>query len=85
MGEMERVTTCRGAPRLSHLFFADDNIIFCKAIIEECNALQRILGVYEQASGQQFNRTKTALFFSKNTPDDIKEEIKNRFVAQVIR
>ena len=31
------------------------------------------------------NRTKTTLFFSKNTPDEIKEEIKNRFGAQVIR
>ena len=85
MGEMEGITVCRGAPRLSHLFFADDSIIFCKATIEECNAIQRILGVYEQASGQQLNRTKTALFFSKNTPDEIKEEIKNRFGAQVIR
>ena len=26
-----------------------------------------------------------ALFFSKNTSDEIKEEIKNRFEAQVIR
>ena len=85
MGEMEGVTICRGAPHLSHLFFADNNIIFCKATIEECNALQRILGVYEQASGQQLNRTKTALFFSKNTSEEIKEEIKNRFGAQVIR
>ncbi|XP_065634479.1 uncharacterized protein LOC136069649 [Quercus suber] len=84
-GDMEGVTVCRGAPHLSHLFFADDSIIFCKATIEECNTIQRILGVYEQASGQQLNRTKTALFFSKNTPDDIKEEIKNRFGAQVIR
>ena len=85
MGEMKGVIVCRGAPHLSHLFFADDSIIFCKATIEECNALQRILGVYEQASGQQLNRTKTALFFSKNTPEEIKEEIKNRFGAQVIR
>ncbi|KAK9992106.1 hypothetical protein SO802_027091 [Lithocarpus litseifolius] len=85
MGEMEGITVCKGAPRLSHLFFADDSIIFCKATIEECNALQRILGIYEQASGQQLNRIKIALFFSKNTPDDIKEEIKTRFGAQVIQ
>ena len=84
-GELEGITVCRGAPRLSHLFFADDSIIFCKATIGECNAIQRILGVYEQASSQQLNRTKAALFFSKNTPDEIKEEIKNRFRAQVIR
>ena len=43
------------------------------------------MGVYEQASGQQLNRTKTALFFSKNTPEEIKEEIKHGFGAQVIR
>ena len=83
-GEMEGITVCRGAPCLSHLFFTDDSIIFCKATIGECNAIQRILGVYEQASSQQLNRTKTTLFFSKNTPDEIKEEIKNRFGAQVI-
>ena len=51
MGEMEGITVCRGAPRLSHLFFADDSITFCKATLNECNAIQRILGVYEQASG----------------------------------
>ena len=78
-GEMEGITVCRGAPCLSHLFFTDDSIIFCKATIGECNAIQRILGVYEQASSQQLNRTKTTLFFSKNTPDEIKEEINNRF------
>ena len=67
MGEMKGVTICRGAPRLSHLFFADNSIIFCKATIEECNALQRILGVYEQALGQQLNRTKTALFLDRKS------------------
>ena len=50
MGEMEGKTICRGAPCLSHLFFANDSIIFCKATLNECNAIQRILGVFEQAS-----------------------------------
>lgn len=31
------------------------------------------------------NRAKTSLFFSSNKPDDIQDEIKNRFGAQVIR
>ena len=85
MGEMEGIIVCRGGPCLSHLFFANDSIIFCKSTLDKCNAIQRILGVFEQALGQQLNRTKTALFFSKNTPDEIKEEIKNRFGAQVIQ
>ena len=78
---MEGLSICRNGPRISHLFFADDNIIFCKATNEECNTLQKILAVYEKASGQQLNRTKTSLFFSGNTPEDVKEEIKNRFGA----
>ena len=35
----------------SHLFFADDNLIFCKASLEECDSLQRILRVYEKTLG----------------------------------
>lgn len=31
------------------------------------------------------NRAKTSLFFSKNTPNEVQEEIKNRFGAQVIK
>ena len=46
---MEGVKICRGGPRLSHLFFADDSLIFCKATLEECDELQRLLGVYERS------------------------------------
>ena len=66
-GQMEGVKICRGSPRLSHLFFADDSLIFCKAMLKECDGLQRLLTVYEKAFGQQLNRAKTSLFFSGNT------------------
>lgn len=72
-------------PKISHLFFADDSLVFCQASLEECNELQHIFNIYESASGQQLNKAKTALFFSKNTPHAIQEEIKSRFGAQVIR
>lgn len=84
-GQMEGVKICRGSPRLSYLFFADDSLIFCKATLKECDELQRLLAVYEKASGQQLNRAKTSLFFSGNTPREIQEEIKNRFGAQIIK
>ena len=53
--------------------------------MRECDALQKILKVYELASGQQLNRAKTYLFFSSNTSKEIQDEIKLRFGAQVIR
>ena len=59
-------------------------LIFCKASLEECDSLQRILQVYERALGQQLNRAKTSLFFSSNTNPSVQEEIKQRFGAQVI-
>ena len=84
-GDLHGVIVCRRGPKILHLFFADDSLIFCRASLEECDSLQRIFQVYEAASGQQLNRTKTSLFFNSNTDTSVKEEIKNRFGAQVIK
>ena len=66
-------------------FFADNSLIFYKASLEECDSLQMVLHIYENASGQQLNQAKTSLFFSSNTQKEIQEEIKNKFGAQVIK
>ena len=80
-GNLKGVAICRGAPHISHLFFTDDSLIFCQATLGECEVLQQIFLVYEVVSGQQLNRNKSALFFSKNTPSAIQEEIQRRFRA----
>ena len=82
---MEGFKISRSGPRLSHLFFIDDSLIFCKATLEECDELQRLLEVYKKDYGQQLNHVKTSLFFSSNTSRDVQEEIKNRFGAQIIK
>ena len=72
------------ASKISYLFFTNDSLIFCEASLEECDSLQRLIGLYEKASDHQLNRAKMSLFFSKNTPNDVREEFKSRFDAQVI-
>ena len=83
-GSIKGVAVCHGAPRISHLFFANDSLIFCLATLEECEVLQQIFSVYESVSGQQLNRNKIALFFRRNTLRTIQEEIQRQFGAPVI-
>ena len=66
------ISICRRGPQLPHLFFADDSLLFCHATIEECEVLLRLLQVYELSTSQQLNREKTTLFFSRNTPSELK-------------
>jgi hypothetical protein len=74
-GVLTGVPTSKRGPRLSHLFFADDSMVFCKANSVKWRRLFRILGTYEAGSGQKLNIQKTAIFFSWNTSAEKREEI----------
>ena len=41
--ELRGVVTSARGPRISHLFFANNSLIFGKAIVKECEEIQRIL------------------------------------------
>lgn len=66
---------CKNGPKITNLFFADDTLLFCRARMEELQAIQHILSLYEGTSGQQINREKTTLFFSKAMPEEMKRDI----------
>ena len=51
-GDIRGISICRNGPRLTHLFFADDSLLFCRASIQECQHILDILLTYERASGQ---------------------------------
>ena len=79
------ISICRRGPQLSHLFFADDSLMFCQATSDDCVELMRLIQVYESSTGQQLNKEKTSLFFSRNTPMDTQESIKQMFEAEIIK
>ncbi|KAL3497925.1 hypothetical protein ACH5RR_040657 [Cinchona calisaya] len=59
--------TFRNDSPISHLFYADDAIIFCKATGEEATRMMSILNRYESAFGQLVNLDQSSVFLSKNT------------------
>ncbi|XP_038687533.1 uncharacterized protein LOC119986913 [Tripterygium wilfordii] len=70
------VKVARGAPRINHLFFTDDSLLFCRASGEECSRVLEVIHNYEVISGQLVNIHKSNVFFSRNTPALIIDSIK---------
>ena len=84
-GDIQGISLCRGGPKVTHLFFADDSLLFSKATPRACETIQGILSQYEKASGQQVNRDKTAIYFSKHTPVASQNVIKEALEVPIIR
>ena len=75
-GEIHAFSLYGKGPKLTYLLFADGNLLFRRATMKECGKVLKILNMYEEASGQKVNRSKTALFFSKCTLIETKHDIK---------
>ncbi|KAL9685059.1 hypothetical protein QQ045_022505 [Rhodiola kirilowii] len=75
MRRMKGTRICRGAPVLSHLFFADDSIFFLKATKQNARVLKANLEDYETISGQKINFDKSEIVFSGNVQEEDKMEI----------
>ncbi|KAM6598072.1 hypothetical protein CsatA_008596 [Cannabis sativa] len=55
------------APSITHMFFADDSYLFCQATQSAADSISTLLQLFENASGQKVNYTKSSIFFSPNT------------------
>ena len=51
-GRLLRVRCSVSGPRVSHLLFADDSIIFTWTTIRDCEAIKKLLNTYEKTFGQ---------------------------------
>lgn len=56
------VPSSKRGPRLSHLFFAHDSLLFCNANSVEWHKITNILEKYEEALGQKLNKDKKSIF-----------------------
>ena len=66
-GEIQSYFICRNGQKLTHLFFANDCLLFCRSTLEECVKIQELLACNKTILGQVINKDKITLFFSRNT------------------
>lgn len=57
------------------MLFTDDSYLYYKATMNEAFKVCQLLKVFEAASGQQVNRNKSSIFFSKNTSQKTRGEV----------
>ncbi|XP_024010299.1 uncharacterized protein LOC112085326 [Eutrema salsugineum] len=67
----------QASPPVSHLFFADDSLFFCKADIHQGAEIFKIIDTYGKASGQQLNLGKSSIMFGNRVDPNLKRSIKN--------
>lgn len=68
-GFIHGAKVARGAPMVSHLFFADDCFLFFSANQREASLIKYMLTEYRAASGQVVNFNKSSVSFSANVSE----------------
>ncbi|XP_019178894.1 PREDICTED: uncharacterized protein LOC109174056 [Ipomoea nil] len=74
-GKIYGCRVAKGAPPISHLFFADDSLLFFKENVDEAGEVKRCLMEYETLSGQAVNYHKSSVCFSKNTTEECRDQV----------
>ena len=69
------VSICKGCPRVTHLFFADDSMFFYKVDREEVSKFVEILELFKVVSGQKINMDKSSVTFSHNMPMETRSKV----------
>ncbi|XP_012487975.1 uncharacterized protein LOC105801186 [Gossypium raimondii] len=84
-GKWDPIHLSRTGPSVSHLFFADDLVIFCKAQLDQAHLLDSILTQFCEISGHQISVRKSNIFFSKDTEANVRIQINQLFGFQEVR
>ncbi|XP_050211528.1 uncharacterized protein LOC126661709 [Mercurialis annua] len=72
---INRIKIARRSPEVSHLLFTDDSLLFFQANRSQAKKVSELLSLYCDASGQQINRNKSSIFYGRNIPVSIRQQL----------
>ncbi|KAL0423924.1 UNVERIFIED_CONTAM: hypothetical protein Sradi_0927200 [Sesamum radiatum] len=72
---IQGIRASRKGPRVSHLFFTDDALIFCQATQKAMLCVREVLRHFEVVFGLMINLEKLTGVFSKNTPELVNKDL----------
>ena len=75
-GDVTGIQVADTSPRVNHLLFADDCILFSKANVAEVGKITKLLAIYCGASGQRINNDKSSIYFGKGCAEQLRASIK---------
>ncbi|KAA3457072.1 reverse transcriptase [Gossypium australe] len=78
------IRASKDGPRINHLFFADDTLLFVRNNLSEVRACMKILDSFRRMSGQSINANKSMVCFSLKTPIHQKVEANGLFRMKVV-
>lgn len=67
----------KGGPKVSHLFFADDLLLFGEATMQQTGVMYEILDTFYRESGEKVNSMKFKIWYSPNTINRVSNHSKN--------
>jgi len=74
-GTWKPIKASVGGPAFSHLFFADDLLLFAKANPSNCRCVKEVIEEFCKRSGQKINPLKSKVYFSPNVDRDRRAEL----------
>ncbi|XP_010445335.1 PREDICTED: uncharacterized protein LOC104727985 [Camelina sativa] len=73
--EWKPICLSRNGPKLSHICFANDIILFVEASVAQIRVIRRVLERFCVASGQKVSLEKSKIFYSENVSRDLAQQI----------
>jgi len=69
------VKSSKSGPSFSHLFFADDLVLFAKANQVNYSTIRDVLNEFCEKSGQSMSEAKSRVFFSPSVDRDTRDSL----------